>query len=243
MPDESLLDYRDPDWLADKLGVDKSTIYRYLQDGTLPGLQLGRKWLVSERQVVEFLNEETRRQTELRRRGVQAKGGTWLPLSFRGIALGPGGDRFGKFTERARGALTLAQQEAVALGHNYVGTEHILIGLIGVGDGLAFRALTNLGIEPDSVRRAVLEMVGRGEGPVPDQLGLTAKAKKVIELAVEEARRLNHSYIGTEHLFLGLLREGEGVAFRVLSRNFEISLDAARSEVVRLLMAGEAPKS
>src|SRR5580765_7809302 len=125
-------------------------------------------------------------------------------------------DRFDKFTERARKVLSLAQEEAQRFNHNYIGTEHLLLGLVREGDGVAAKVLNNLGVELSKVRSAVEFIIGRGEKSISGEIGLTPRAKKVIELAVEEARRLNHSYIGTEHLLLGLVREGEGIAFGVL---------------------------
>src|SRR3990167_4973813 len=124
-------------------------------------------------------------------------------------------DRFDKFTERARRVLTLAQEEAHRFNHNYIGTEHILLGLVREGDGVAAKVLANLGVELNKVRSAVEFIIGRGDRTVMGEIGLTPRAKKVIELAVDEARRLNHHYIGTEHLLLGLVREGEGIAASV----------------------------
>ena len=121
-------------------------------------------------------------------------------------------DRFDKFTERARRVLTLAQEEAQRFNHNYIGTEHLLLGLVREGDGVAAKVLANLGVELNKVRSAVEFIIGRGDRAVLGEIGLTPRAKKVIELAVDEARRLNHHYIGTEHLLLGLVREGEGIA-------------------------------
>src|SRR3712207_6782660 len=115
-------------------------------------------------------------------------------------------DRFDKFTERARRVLTLAQEEAQRFNHNYIGTEHLLLGLVREGDGVAAKVLANLGVELNKVRSAVEFIIGRGDRAVLGEIGLTPRAKKVIELAVDEARRLNHHYIGTEHLLLGLVR-------------------------------------
>jgi ATP-dependent Clp protease ATP-binding subunit ClpC len=143
-------------------------------------------------------------------------------------------DRFDKFTERARRVLTLAQEEAQRFNHNYIGTEHLLLGLVREGDGVAAKVLGNLGVELAKVRSAVEFIIGRGEKPISGEVGLTPRAKKVIELAVEEARRLNHSYIGTEHLLLGLVREGEGIAFGVLE-SLGVSLERVRTETTRIL--------
>jgi ATP-dependent Clp protease ATP-binding subunit ClpC len=111
-------------------------------------------------------------------------------------------DRFDKFTERARKVLSLAQEEAQRFQHNYIGTEHLLLGLVREGEGVAAKVLSNLGVELNKVRSAVEFIIGRGDRIVLGEIGLTPRAKKVIELAVDEARRLNHHYIGTEHLLL-----------------------------------------
>ena len=142
--------------------------------------------------------------------------------------------RFEKFSERARRVLTLAQNEAQRFNHNYIGTEHILLGLVGETEGVVARVLKNLGIDLEKVRAAVEFIIGRGEKAVTGEIGLTPRAKKVIELAVDEARRANHSYIGTEHLLAGLLREGEGVASGVLE-SLGVTLDKVRTETQRVL--------
>src|SRR5512136_182243 len=144
-------------------------------------------------------------------------------------------DRFDKFTERARRVLTLAQEEAQRFNHNYIGTEHLLLGLVREGEGVASKVLANLGVELNKVRSAVEFIIGRGDRPVTGEIGLTPRAKKVIELAVDEARRLGHHYIGTEHLLLGLVREGEGVAVDVL-KALGVSLDKVRSQTARVMM-------
>jgi len=143
-------------------------------------------------------------------------------------------DRFDKFTERARRVLTLAQEEAQRFNHNYIGTEHLLLGLVREGEGVAAKVLANLGVELNKVRSAVEFIIGRGDRPVTGEIGLTPRAKKVIELAVDEARRLGHHYIGTEHLLLGLVREGEGIAAGVLE-SLGVSLEKVRAEVTRVL--------
>ncbi|MCH8063277.1 MAG: ATP-dependent Clp protease ATP-binding subunit, partial [Chloroflexi bacterium] len=142
--------------------------------------------------------------------------------------------RFEKFSERARRVLSLAQEEAQRFNHNYIGTEHILLGLVRETDGIAARVLSNLGVELHKVRSAVEFIIGRGERTAPGEIGLTPRAKKVIELAVDEARRLNHHYIGTEHLLIGLMREGEGVAAGVLE-SLGVNLDKVRGEASRIL--------
>ena len=160
----------------------------------------------------------------------------------------PERDRFDKFTERARRVLTLAQEEAHRFNHNYIGTEHILLGLVREGEGVAAKVLGNLGVELNKVRSAVEFIIGRGDRTVLGEIGLTPRAKKVIELAVDEARRLNHSYIGTEHLLLGLVREGEGIAAGVLE-SLGVNIERVRAETTRILsqsspqQQAEAPAS
>ncbi|MDP9371928.1 MAG: hypothetical protein M3Q65_05645, partial [Chloroflexota bacterium] len=154
-----------------------------------------------------------------------------------GAATLGGGDRFDRFTERARRVLTLAREEAQRFGHNYIGTEHLLLGLVREGDGVAARVLGNLGVELPRVRTAVEFIIGRGESLIMGEIGLTPRAKKVIELAVDEARRLNHHYVGTEHLLLGLIREGEGIAAGVLE-SMGVSLGKVRAQVMQVVGGG-----
>ena len=142
--------------------------------------------------------------------------------------------RFEKFSERARRVLTIAQEEARQLNHSYIGTEHILLGLVREEEGVAAKVITNLGVSLNKVRSAVEFITGRGERPSTSETGLTPRAKRVIELAIDEARQLSHNYIGTEHLLLGLLREGEGVAAGVLE-SLGITLERARAETTHTL--------
>ncbi len=142
--------------------------------------------------------------------------------------------RFEKFSEKARRVLSLAQEEAQRFNHTYIGTEHVLLGLVRETDGVAAKVLTNLGVELPKVRSAVEFIIGRGERAATGEIGLTPRAKKVIELAVDEARRLNHNYIGTEHLLIGLMREGEGVPAGVLE-SLGVTLDKIRAETSRIL--------
>ena len=143
-------------------------------------------------------------------------------------------DRFDKFTDRARKVLTLAQDEAQRFNHNYIGTEHLLLGLGREGEGVAARVLENMNVELSKVRTAVEFIIGRGDRPVVGEVGLTPRAKRVIELAIDEARRLGHNYIGTEHLLLGLVREGEGIAAGVLE-SLGVNLDKVRHQVIHVL--------
>ena len=143
-------------------------------------------------------------------------------------------DRFDKFTERARKVLSLAQEEATRFNHNYMGTEHLLLGLVREGEGVAAKVLANLGVELNMVRSKVEFIIGRGDRMIVGEIGLTPRAKKVIELAVDEARRLGHHYIGTEHLLLGLIREGEGIAAGVLE-SLSVNLEKVRTQTIQIL--------
>jgi ATP-dependent Clp protease ATP-binding subunit ClpA len=148
---------------------------------------------------------------------------------------------FERFTDRARRVLTHAQAEAQRRKHNYIGAEHILLGLLHEDEGVAVRVLGDLGIEPAVVRSRVDDLLGTGEREVTGEIGLTPRAKKVIELSVKEARRLGHHYIGTEHLLLGLFREEEGIPARVLEQ-LGVSLEKARSAVIKTLtQSGSTP--
>lgn len=140
---------------------------------------------------------------------------------------------FGRFTERAQKVLALAQEEAVRLGHSNIGTEHILLGLIKEGEGIAAKALAGLELSLEQIQAEVEKLIGKGQEQ-PTKIAYTPRAKKVIELSMDEARKLGHTYVGTEHILLGLIREGEGVAARVLN-NLGVSLNGARQQVLQLL--------
>jgi ATP-dependent Clp protease ATP-binding subunit ClpC len=144
---------------------------------------------------------------------------------------------FEKFSDRARRVVVLSQEEARLLNHNHIGTEHILLGLVHEDEGVAARALGSLNIRLDAVRREVEEIIGQGKSPPSEHIPFTPRAKKVLELSLREAIQLGHNYIGTEHILLGLLREGEGVACQVLVK-LGASLPNVRARVLQL--AGES---
>jgi ATP-dependent Clp protease ATP-binding subunit ClpC len=148
-------------------------------------------------------------------------------------------DKLDRFTKRARRVLTLAQEEALRLNHNYIGTEHLLLGLVREENSVAVKVLKELGVEPGQVVRAVERTVGRGERTPFGKPTLAPRTKRVIELAVEEARMMGHHYIGTEHLLLGLVREGEGIAVNVL-RGLGINLDRVRTQTARNILQSQA---
>jgi ATP-dependent Clp protease ATP-binding subunit ClpC len=139
-----------------------------------------------------------------------------------------------RFTDRARRVVVQAQEEARTLNHNYVGTEHILLGLIHEGEGAGAKALESLGISLDTVRQQVQEIIGQGQHAPSGHIPFTPQAKKVLELALPESKALGHDYIGTEHILLGLIREGDGVAAQVLVK-LGADLNRVRQQVIQLL--------
>jgi ATP-dependent Clp protease ATP-binding subunit ClpC len=146
---------------------------------------------------------------------------------------------FERFTDRARRVVVLAQEEARILNHNYIGTEHILLGLVHEGDGVAAKALASMGIAVDGVRQQVEEIIGQGQQAPTGHIPFTPRAKKVLELSLREALQLGHNYIGTEHILLGLIREGEGVAAQVLVKR-GADFNRVRQQVIQLLSGGQA---
>jgi ATP-dependent Clp protease ATP-binding subunit ClpC len=151
---------------------------------------------------------------------------------------------FERFTDRARRVVVLAQEEARMLNHNYIGTEHILLGLIHEGEGVAAKSLESLGISLEAVRQQVEEIIGQGQQAPSGHIPFTPRAKKVLELSLREALQLGHNYIGTEHILLGLIREGEGVAAQVLVK-LGADLNRVRQQVIQLLSGyqGKEPAS
>src|SRR5207244_2358921 len=147
---------------------------------------------------------------------------------------------FERFTERARQVVVLAQDEARALKHNYIGTEHLLLGLLREEEGLAARVLESLDVTVEEVRAQVARIVGMGDEVTAGQIPFTPRAKKVLELSLREALALSHNYIGTEHILLGLARENEGVASRILL-DFDVDAEKVRNEVIRMLGGPAVP--
>ncbi|MBV8965464.1 MAG: NDP-hexose 4-ketoreductase, partial [Mycobacteriaceae bacterium] len=149
---------------------------------------------------------------------------------------------FERFTDRARRVVVLAQEEARMLNHNYIGTEHILLGLIHEGEGVAAKSLESLGISLEGVRSQVEEIIGQGQQAPSGHIPFTPRAKKVLELSLREALQLGHNYIGTEHILLGLIHEGEGVAAKSLE-SLGISLEGVRSQVEEIIGQGQQAPS
>ncbi|MBE3561478.1 MAG: hypothetical protein IMW89_19990 [Ktedonobacteraceae bacterium] len=150
-------------------------------------------------------------------------------------------ERFDRFTDQAKRVLHLAAEEARRFRHNYIGTEHLLLGLVKESESVAGEVLQKLDVSLDKVRTAIEFVIGYGDRIVEGQIGLTPRAKKVIELAVDEARRLNHYYLGTEHLLLGLIREGEGIAAGILE-SVGVRLARARQETMNVLAQRETAR-
>ena len=145
-----------------------------------------------------------------------------------------------RFTDRAQRVVKLAEEEARMLDHNYIGTEHILLGLLREGEGVAAKALESLGISPQAVREQVEEIIGRGQQAPFDVIPFTPRSKKVLELSLRESQQLGHNYIGTEHILLGLIREGDGVAAQVLVK-LGADLNRVRQQVIQLIAAQQQP--
>ena len=149
---------------------------------------------------------------------------------------------FERFTDRARRVVVLAQEEARLLNHNYIGTEHILLGLIHEGEGVAAKALESLDISLEAVRAQVQEIIGQGQQAPSGHIPFTPRAKKVLELSLREALQLGHNYIGTEHILLGLIHEGEGVAAKALE-SLGIALEGVRQQVEEIIGQGQQAPS
>jgi excisionase family DNA binding protein len=226
--------------IAELLHVDPVTIRRLVNKGEMAAYRIGADYRFAPSDLQDYLQRQ--------RIAPRAQNGPGSnpnsPLDqfaqlFRKVLQGkhitPSDvDRFDRFTKRVRHVMTLAQEEALRFKHNYIGTEHLLLGLIREGEGVAGQVLSNLGIEVEQVRQAVEAIIGRGERVILGEVGLTPRAKKVIELAVDEARRLQHRFVGTEHILLGLIREGEGIAAGVLE-SLGLQLEQVRAETVRVL--------
>jgi len=228
--------------IAELLHVDPVTIRRLVNKGELSAYRIGADYRFAPSDLQDYLQRQ--RITAHAQNG--ANTGSNNPLDqfsqmFRRLIRGKHttpsdlvDQLVDRFTKRASHVLKLSQEEAQRFQHNYVGTEHLLLGLIQEGGGAATEVLNNLGVKGEQIRHDVEAIVGRGERAVTGEAALTPRAKKVIEFAVDEARRLNHRFIGTEHLLLGLIREGEGIAANVL-KNLGLQLEQVRTETREVL--------
>jgi excisionase family DNA binding protein len=225
--------------LAELLHVDPVTIRRLVTKGELSAFRIGADYRFAPSDLQDYLQRQ--RITARAQSAPSASNPLDQFAQMVGKLMGKHTNpaemvnRFDRFTKRARHVLTLAQEEAVRFEHTYIGTEHLLLGLLREEQGVAAQVLRNLSIEIGQVRQSVEAIIGRGDRvPVSGEVRFTPRAKKVIELAVYEARRLRHQFVGTEHLLLGLVREGEGVAATVLE-SFGLKLDQVRAEILRVL--------
>lgn len=219
--------------VAGWLRVEVVTVRRLISRGELPAYRVGGEYRFKRSEVEDYLE---------RQRVPAGEGGAKHLGKLTGRARTlltptPVTHAFEKFTGRARNVLALAQDEATRLNHAYIGTEHLLLGLIHEGEGVAARVLRDLGVELEAARSAVEQHVASGDDCAQKprgEIGLTPRTKKVLELALEEARLLGHDYVGTEHVLLGLMREGEGVGARVL-KEFGAELKTVRTRVAEVL--------
>jgi excisionase family DNA binding protein len=212
-----------PEEVAELLRIDVAIVLRLAERGELPSFLFEDQRRFSRAEMTRFLA-----------RGHDNASVSYLPAPPASGSFSNGSGHFDKFNERAGKVLSLAQEEAQRFNHNYIGTDHLLLGLVREGDGVAAKVLNNLGVELNKVRSAVEYVIGQGDRVALGEIGLTPRAKKVLELAVDEARRLGHHYIGTEHLLLGLVREGEGIAAGVLE-SLGVNLEKARRETIKTL--------
>jgi excisionase family DNA binding protein len=203
-----ILDYRDPEWVGKRLGLDKNTIYKFLQDGVIPAVHLGRKWLISEARLAEWLEKEAENQTRARREAMQSADRTVQLID--------------NFTSAARMALKQAHSEARRYGHAYLGQEHLLLGLLSDPDSLAARTLRALAIDRSRIRKIIDEKTAPAEGPIARRLGRNAEAKRAMRLAMRLARRKDQSgevAVGTDHLLMGILLSRRGLGHEILKTN------------------------
>ncbi len=236
------------DEVATYLRVDVVTIRRLVNRGDLAAYRVGGEYRFTQRDLEEFLKRQRVAGGEEARNDPLDALAQMARKFFSGGKMPPfesARDRFDRFTKRARKVLELAQEEARGFGHNYIGTEHLLLGLVREGEGLGAQVLKKLGVELEVARSKVEFIIGHGDRVVMGEVGLTPRAKKVIELSMDEAQRLNHRYIGTEHLLLGLIREGEGIAAGVLE-SLGVKLSEARAQTIEMLsergIASAAPE-
>jgi len=203
------LDYKDPDWVANRLGLDKNTVYKFLQDGLIPAIHLGRKWLISEARLIEWLEKEAETQTRARRDAAQA--------AERTVQL------IDNFTVAARMALKQGHSEARRYGHSFLGQEHLLLGLMSDTKSVAARALRLLGVESAAVRNAIGERSIQTSPLVPRRLGRNVEAKRAMRLAARLAKKNSpageRALVGTDHLLMGILLARRGLGFEILKRH------------------------
>lgn len=227
--------------IAELLHVDPATVRRLVNRGELSAYRIGADYRFAPSDLEDYLQRQRISARAQSKSGASSSRpldqfAQWIRSIIQEKHTTPSDliRRYHLFTDRARHVLTLAQEEAQQFQHSFLGTEHLLLGLLSEREGVASQVLSNLGIEADRVRSAVEARIGRGEGPVTGEASFTPRAKKVMELAVNEAHHLKHHYIGTEHLLLGLICEGEGVAACIL-KSLDLQLEQVRTETLRVL--------
>lgn len=196
------IDYRDPEWVAEQLGLDKNTVYKYLQDGTIPALQLGRKWLISETRLAEWLDAQAQRQSQVRREAAASAEST-----ARGMAA---------YSPRAQQAIRAAHAEARRYGHGFLGQEHILLALSADPDCAAGKAMAAVGVSAESLRAEFESRLPPGDATVAGRISRSPGAKRAMRLATQQAEQMRSDKVGTEHLLLGIIKTGQGPARDIL---------------------------
>ena len=212
------MDYRDPDWVAEKLGIDKNTVYKYLQDGTIPALHLGRKWLISEGRLAEWLASEAESQTRARREAA---------ASAQNLA-----HRMASYSADAQEIVREAHEEARRYAHDYIGQEHLLLAMSADPESVAAKVMARLGVTADRVRTCFESRVPAGNAAPTARLGRSPTARRAMRLAARLAEEMGSERIGAGHLLLGILQSGSGTGFEMLAE-LGVTLDAAREEVAR----------
>lgn len=197
------MDFRDPDWVREKLGLDRNTVYKFLQDGTLPAVQLGRKWLISESNLERWLLEETDRQTRARQAATASQERT--------VA------RIRTLSPAARAVLRAAFAEARRYNHRHLGQEHLLLGLAADPQSTTARALGAFKLDLDTLRADFERRLAVGDGPPPRRMGRMPRTRKAMRLAAVEARAAGCRLVEPEHLLLGLLLARDGVGYEMLA--------------------------
>lgn len=196
------MDYRDPDWVAQQLGIDKNTVYKYLQDGTIPALQLGHKWLISEEKLAAWLSEETQKQTRLRREAATS--------TVRTVR------RMENFSKDARHAIASAHTEARQSCHAYLGQEHLLLGIVANQESPGSKALSRMGMNEEKLREEFARRFQPGDTVPPRRLARTPNAKHAMRLAVQQASADGAKQVDCGHLLLGIMQLGQGAGFEML---------------------------
>ncbi len=222
------MDYRDPDWVAERLGIDRNTVYRFMQEGTIPALQLGRKWLVSEAKLSAWLAAETEKQTAARREGARSAERVMRRLDT--------------FTADARQALKRAHGEARGFAHVELDQLHLLLGLAADGTSSAGRALKALGVSVEEIQKRIEREIARGEEPSARRLGRNPAAKRAMRLAARLATREGGGHplspVGTDHLLTGIFLAREGLGHQLLAEK-----KVSRQRLKETLAAVETQKS